>query len=198
LFFYPALFAAALGVSVWRGAPAPIFSADLARQLTLAFLPTLVVGLVFGGFSEELGWRGFLLPRLQRRIGFVGAGFAIGLIWSVWHLDPEYVATGWREGWSAFWELEAHILGRYLSETIPMSLVMAWLFNRSRGSVFLMILIHASSNASVTALHLLWEEKPPIWSESVTAAQWAAAVVFVLLSLRRHQEHIDVGSKSAE
>ena len=62
------LYVTAVGIAVLRGAPAPDFSADLTGSLAAAFLPTLVLGLVFGGFSEEPGWRGFLLPRLQRRI----------------------------------------------------------------------------------------------------------------------------------
>jgi membrane protease YdiL (CAAX protease family) len=188
--FYPALFALALAVSVLRGAPAPDFTAELAGGMALAFLPTLVLGMLFGGFSEEPGWRGFLLPRLQRRIGFLGASLAIGALWAVWHLDPEHVAVLWTQGWSAFLGLEGPILRAYLSETIAMSFVMAWLFNRSRGSLFLMILIHASSNASVTALQLLWDERPAIWSETVTAVQWGAALFFVLLSIWKHREYV--------
>lgn len=66
------------------------------------------------------------------------------------------------------------------------------------GSVFLMILIHASSNATVAALRLLWEEKPPIWSETVTLVQWGAALVFVLLSIRGSKEHLDAAEKAGE
>ena len=166
--------------------------------LALAFFPTLVLGLVFGGFSEELGWRGFPLPRLQRRIGFVGSGLVIGFLWAIWHLDPENVAAGMGDGWGAFLDLQRDSLKAYLSETISMSLVMAWLFNRSRGSIFLMILIHASSNASVTALRLLWIKKPPIWSETVIIVQWIAALVFTMASIRKSGEHLDAAEKAWE
>jgi membrane protease YdiL (CAAX protease family) len=198
LLFYPVLFAVAVGVTVMRGAPAPDFASGQIGPLALAFFPTLALSLVFGGFSEELGWRGFLLPRLQRRIGFVGSGLVIGLLWALWHLDPEYVAAGMRGGWGTFLDLERDALQAYLSETISMSLVMAWLFNRSRGSIFLMILMHASANASVTALRLLWIEKPPLWSETVIIVQWMAALVFILASIGKSGEHLDAAEKACE
>ena len=61
-----------------------------------------------------------------------------------------------------------------------------------------MILVHASSNASVTALRLLWEEKPPIWSETVPLVQWGAALVFVMLSFRTRREHRDAAEKMGD
>ncbi len=54
----------------------------------------VVVGLVFGGFFEELGWTGFAVPRLRQRHSTLVAGTLVGALWAVWHLLPTYWGTG--------------------------------------------------------------------------------------------------------
>jgi membrane protease YdiL (CAAX protease family) len=56
----------------------------------------LVLSVVFlvGAAAEELGWTGFVLPRLRRVVGELGAGVAIGLAWAVWHIIP-WAQTGY-------------------------------------------------------------------------------------------------------
>jgi membrane protease YdiL (CAAX protease family) len=44
-----------------------------------------VIGTAVWALGEELGWRGFLFPRLQQRFGFHGACLTSGLLWAVWH-----------------------------------------------------------------------------------------------------------------
>lgn len=70
------------------------------------------------------------------------------------------------------------VMSAYLPETIATSFIMAWFYIRSGGSLSLMIVLHATSNASVSALNLLWEDKPAIWSDVVT---WSYAVVSITL-----------------
>ena len=41
---------------------------------------------ITGGVAEELGWRGFLLPRLAKHLGEVRAAWVMGLFWSLWHV----------------------------------------------------------------------------------------------------------------
>lgn len=47
---------------------------------------TLMFALVFGGGLEEIGWRGFLQPLLERRLSFLAAAIIQSIIWSIWHL----------------------------------------------------------------------------------------------------------------
>ena len=195
IFFFPALVTLAFSVSVLRGAPAPDITPDLLQAVALAFLPALVIGLIFGGLSEELGWRGFLLPRLQSKIGYMGAAIVIGFLWSAWHLYPETLALLWTDGWDAFWVKEQATLRIYLSETISACLIMAWLFNRSKGSIFLMIVLHSSSNACVASLGVLWSERPEVWSETITWFNWTAGALFLLLALRSPVEKLDAAQK---
>lgn len=193
--FYPVLFAVVLGISILRGAPAPEFTSSMGLQLVAGFVPALVLGFLFGGISEEFGWRGFLLPRMQRRFGFIGAGFIIGGLWALWHLEPEYVGVLMTDGWSAFWAKESVNLTAYVKETIPATFIMIWLFNRSKGSIFLMIVIHSSFNACVMVLPLIWEQKPEVWSETATLFIWATAFIALIASLRQEKVSIDAAER---
>ena len=56
----------------------------------IAFLMTV---LLRGGLYEEVGWRGYALPRLQRRWGALPASLLLGLIWACWHL-PQWFIPG--------------------------------------------------------------------------------------------------------
>ncbi len=90
-----------------------------------------------GPLGEELGWRGFMLPRLLRRMTPIGASLLVGLVWYLWHL-PLYAADG-----NA---LSATFLVTYLAQLLALSLIYTWFFLRSGHSVLLAILLHTSSN----------------------------------------------------
>lgn len=108
------------------------------------FLPDLGLGawclwFATSGVGEELGWRGFLLPRLQQRHSpFVSTLFlAIG--WAGWHLPaffyvPSYAAMGLR------------IVPAFFLGILAGAIVLTWLYNRSGGSVMAAALWHASFN----------------------------------------------------
>lgn len=106
----------------------------------IVFLTTIFVG---GPIAEELGWRGYAQPKLQKKIGAGNAGLVIGLIWSLWHL-PLFIyfpsATG-------------HLpIGYYIPLVTMFGILFAWIYNRSNGSVLLCILLHAGVNFSIGVL----------------------------------------------
>jgi membrane protease YdiL (CAAX protease family) len=102
------------------------------------YLLTLVVGVILGPLWEEPGWRGFAFPRLQERFGPILASVILGALWALWHL-PGYVG-GWME--TNFLALLVYCIG--------FSVFAAWIYNNTRGSILLMILLHSSSNAAVS------------------------------------------------
>lgn len=61
----------------------------------------LVMGFVwplFSSFGEEIGWRGFALPRMLERFGALKTSLLLGLIWGLWHMPSDYIAYssyGW-------------------------------------------------------------------------------------------------------
>jgi membrane protease YdiL (CAAX protease family) len=114
---------------------------EFIRNLGLiipTYLITLVVGIILGPLWEEPGWRGFALPRLQERYGPLISSTIIGVIWAVWHI-PGYLG-GWMT--SSFPALLIYCIG--------FSILATWIYNNTRGSILLMILLHSSSNAAIS------------------------------------------------
>lgn len=105
---------------------------DLADAVGL-YVTLLAVRLFAGGgLGEELGWRGFMLPQLQPRLGALNASVVIGLFHGAWHL-PAY-------GFGAV------ILTVF---TVSGAVIFTWMYNRTDGNLLLPALMHASANASL-------------------------------------------------
>ena len=116
---------------------------EMSLDLESTPLPKLVLiffffAVVDGPLGEEIGWRGFLLPRLLESSGPLVASTVVGLIWYLWHL-PLYIATGRFEMTLAF-------LVGYLVNNLSFSFLHTWFFERSGGSVFLAVLFHTAGN----------------------------------------------------
>jgi membrane protease YdiL (CAAX protease family) len=93
--------------------------------------------LVFGQAGEEVGWRGWALPRMGARMGLGWASVALGVIWAFWHLP-------------LFWLRGADKAGQsfplYLLQVTALSVTIAWLWWRTGGSLTLTMLLHAAVN----------------------------------------------------
>ncbi len=109
-------------------------------QFVLAFLVLLVLQLFQSALAEEPGWRGFALPRLQQHYGPLLGTLILGLLWGGWHL-PLFLTT-----WAIF---GANLLTicEFVLETISLSIVITWVFNHTRQSLFMAILLHACVDA---------------------------------------------------
>lgn len=87
--------------------------------------------------GEEIGWRGYALPRLSARLGLGPASVLLGIVWATWHL-PLFFFPG------------ADTLGQsfplYLLQVTALSVAMAWLYWRTKGSLLLVMLLHAAVN----------------------------------------------------
>lgn len=99
----------------------------------------IVANVVLLGGVEELGWRGFLQPRLQARTSVLTAGLVIGILWALWHL-PLFL------GGKAAYSLEPVRLVTYLSFILGASTVFGAFVNLTDGGVLPVMVMHASSN----------------------------------------------------
>ncbi len=102
---------------------------------TLGVLPVLALWMITFGLGEEVGWRGFALPRLQASRSALGASLTLGLFWAVWHVPAifyrdTYQAMGWM------------VVPMLVTVAAVGSVVYTWLFNGTRGSLLLVILFH--------------------------------------------------------
>jgi membrane protease YdiL (CAAX protease family) len=87
--------------------------------------------------GEEIGWRGYALPRLTARFGLARASIVLGLVWGCWHL-PQFFIPEADTYWQSFFV--------YVSQVTALSVAMAWLYARTNGSVLLVMLLHAAVN----------------------------------------------------
>jgi membrane protease YdiL (CAAX protease family) len=139
----PALFT--LGIALVPGALASLTVPSPADWLLYPGVVFFLFVLVFGGpLFEEPGWRGFALPRLQARWGPVAGSVILGLLWACWHateyLTPEFAAANGG--------LTPRGVGVFALGLISFSVVVTWVFNHTRTSVFIAILLHTALNWS--------------------------------------------------
>jgi len=113
------------------------FDPSMLPGRTVAFFVGVVVVTLVGGGQEELGWRGFALPRLQADYGPVPATVAVGVAWACWHL-PLFMTT-WRDTNVPF--------VAYLPMVVGMAFFFTWLYNVS-GSVLVVMVLHGAQNAA--------------------------------------------------
>lgn len=113
-------------------------SIGLQPGVTLLMLLGIVVTQLFSGpISEEAGWRGFALPRLQAKHNALVSSLILGVIWTFWHL-PLYFVSGSSQRGIPF--------PIYLVLICTLTLYITWIYNNSRGSLILTTLAHASFN----------------------------------------------------
>jgi hypothetical protein len=107
-----------------------------ARYLLFMIFPGTAMG-------EELGWRGFALPRLQAGRSALTASLILGALWGGWHF-PLYVTGIDVRPLSLFapWVLLA----------MASAVIYTWAYNNARGSLLIAVLLHAISNLALTTL----------------------------------------------
>ena len=120
---------------VWGGILPP---SPFSGQVWMAAASVLIMFLFGGPLGEEFGWRGYALPALQERFGWRIASLLLGMVWAAWHLPLFYVANA----------VQSHLpMGLYALSVVASSVLFAWLFNRSRGSVVPVLILHTAVNA---------------------------------------------------
>lgn len=99
--------------------------------------------LLFYGYGEEIGWRGFLQPWLQRRHNAFTAAVAVSVVWALWHL-PLFGITPTYRAMPA-----VGFLGFFLSLLVG-ALVLAWLSLGAGGSILVVAVFHAVFDIATT------------------------------------------------
>jgi len=93
------------------------------------FLSTMIIV----GLFEEVGWRGFALPRLQRQLDAIWAALVLGVVWALWHL-PELISDPTRQRPPL----------PFFVWALALSVILAWLYNSTNGSLPIVIICHAA------------------------------------------------------
>jgi membrane protease YdiL (CAAX protease family) len=158
----PAMFGLiALVLTALTGGTTPVHWLSLPRARLL--------GLIVGPWGEELGWRGYAQPQLQKGMGFLGASLIVGTIWSVWHYWPVLTPAGGHlsefvsSSFLTWWAYEA-----------ANSVLMAWLYNSTGGSLPTAWAAHAGLTLGQNLVNM-----HPIPFGWFVITFWAAAIVAV-------------------
>jgi uncharacterized protein len=103
--------------------------------LFLAQLGSVIPLLILGPISEEIGWRGYALDRLQTKWNALVSSLIIGLTWGLWHA-PLFLIVG-----TSFHESAIPFLG-FLVGFMALSILFTWLHNNTHGSIWTAIFFH--------------------------------------------------------
>ena len=115
--------------------------------------------------GEEIGWRGFALPRLTERFGLAGASLLLGVISAAWHLPLFFIAGTDTTGQS---------FPLFLLSVTAVSVALAWLYARTGGSLLLVMLMHAAVNNTPHFIPL--PVSGNVWALHASLAQWLSAL----------------------
>lgn len=144
------------------------------------YLAWFVVVLIIGGpLLEEGGWRGFALPRLQPLHGPLVGTLILGLLWALWHL-PEFFVPSWAEGSGGSGFLD---IVKFVVAAIAFAIVITWVFNNTKGSVLMAILVHVSINTFTGPMGTLFS--PSEVSNSILLSFGVLALLIVVVTRGR-------------
>lgn len=146
---------------------APDFSHVMAREifgesarLWLFVLPFFLIDFIANG--EEIGWRGYVLPRLQSKYNALTSSLILGVLWGLWHL-PKFLSH-----WSAV------SFAWFMLHTMVFAVTLTRLYNGTRGSLLLVTIMHASANTAGIFFPM---------SNTVSSENMGAYITYILLEV---------------
>jgi uncharacterized protein len=128
-------------VAVTRGGP----TAALAVPLVSAIIAVAFMTFPGSALGEEIGWRGYALPRVQSTRTALTASLVVGTLHGLWHLPL------WLRGDV---DHRLSVYPAFLIQALALAVIYTWLYNSSKGSLLLVVLFHTATNAPLTLVLL--------------------------------------------
>lgn len=109
------------------------------QNLSFSGFLVIMIILAVSGIGEEVGWRGFALPQMQKRWSALHTSLLLGTIHTLWHL-PFWTALGELDlfGWT-YWILSWVWI-------LALSIYITWIMNNTGNSLLMALLLHWSLN----------------------------------------------------
>ncbi len=140
-------------------------------------VPFLMRVVIYGPFPEELGWRGYVLDRLQAKWNALLSSLILGGVWALWHLPLFFIKDmnpHYSQGAGSLW------FWLFMVEVVPTAIIYTWIFNNTHRSTLAAIIFHFVSNITAELTNattgtnfyatLLW-----VIAAVVIVALWGAA-----------------------
>lgn len=136
------------------------------------------VWLIVINSGEEIGWRGFALPRLQ--ILFKNpllASLVLGILWSAWHL-PIYLTPG----------QSSFPIALFFFFIIGLSFIYTVVFNNTGGSLFSAVLLHASTDVVPRIINITTFNSTT-WL-ILAILTWLSAIFIIIINKQSYRNYI--------
>lgn len=159
---------------LYNGAPLAALAANPSLLIS-TFLPGVLLGLLIPSIGEEPGWRGFALPRMQAAYGPVLATILLGTLHGVWHLPALFTPL------LGPFTVDGFLV--FVLTAAAGTFIYTWVFNNTRGSVWIAMVMHAASNAASQLVTALIPEDVVLtgWMK-LLADGWINVIVFGLVA----------------
>jgi membrane protease YdiL (CAAX protease family) len=166
----------AIGLGTLFGVPAPEITLPngLPREALIGFLPVVFVINIFvgGPLAEDIGWRGYILPKMRERMNALNASLIIGILWAVWHV-PYFIFPGWN---AATGNIPFHWFALL---TTSWSVLFAWVYVNTE-CILMPVLFHAAINTTLGTLGVLGQSNQSQIPLLLNIVLTWLAVVFVV------------------
>jgi membrane protease YdiL (CAAX protease family) len=149
-----------------------VFQAVFSLINIPAIISFLQMPLLLGMVGEELGWRGFALPRLLSKYNPIVSSLILAVPWMFWHV-PLAIFPDWRGNLPI-----THFFARYALLLLPLTLIFTWFSQKTKGSILLVIVFHRALNLAFNAYSSvigLTEESDRLLSNSRIVVLWLVA-----------------------
>ncbi len=149
LLLFPSMHIIAIVINNWLGGSAPTF--EFLNKITAQPIgvPVVILLYLIQAGAEELGWRGYMLDRVQAIWKPLGASLAVGVCHAFWHLPLFWVAgtNQIKMGFGLDFVL-------FVATALAASIFFTWCYNANRRSTLAVILFHTVGNLSVDTFML--------------------------------------------
>ena len=165
--------------TAWVTGIAPFSDSGAVRVFSTAFVPLFLELLLFNCFAaagEELGWRGLLVPELDRFMGFTELALLSGAIWTSWHFP--LIVFGTYHGTGSL----ASSMAVFIPSVMGAAVVLAWL-RLASGSVWTAILFHGFWNFFIQQFYPLLTTTTEAGNRMLGEFGWFVALAYVVLAV---------------
>jgi uncharacterized protein len=171
------------GTYLWSSAFDEPLSVPPFTQWLGSFLSLALINGLFS-LGEELGWRGFMLPRMLGRRSWLNAALLTGLLWALWHF-PLWGTANYALSGSVMHTMLVLLLATLTGTAI--SVIITVIFLRTRQSLIPSLLLHGATNANMGLIYAGTSERAltSIALPAINAASFTLTALLFVLVLRR-------------
>lgn len=135
---------AAIGDLLINGTPINLAGMLYSREFPeFSLLIFFIYNLIFFGFGEETGWRGYALPILQKRFNSLNSSLLLTIFWAAWHIPLFFYRPG-------YLSMDTAGIFGWVFSLLTGSILLTWLYNSSRRSILICAVFHSTIDIAFT------------------------------------------------